>query len=122
MVESDDMLTDSDLDGIFAVARRQRADLPTDLRARILADADRVLPVVRHRPDPSTVLRGGGWARWLERLVWPTGLGLASAAGLAVGQSPALFERLLTAGVFESTLGYDVTYHLPVLAGLLGGY
>lgn len=122
MTERDDLLSDAEFDMLLDAARRDR-DVPGDLRARVLDDAAAVSAARSAAlPPRQTSARKRRIPGWIEGLIWPAGLAAATFAGLAVGQSPILYEQLTTAGVLNGSLGYDLTYHLPALVGLIGGY
>ena len=84
-----------ELDAVFAEARRETPGISEDLAARILSDADALVP----RPATATVSpEGGVWTQIRDALggwVAVGGLTTACAAGLAIGLiAPAAFPDL----------------------------
>ncbi len=71
-----------DLEAMFAAARQRPVDVPNDLMARVLADADRIAAM--RRPAPL-------WQQVRDALGgWPAvgGLVAASVAGVWIGVAP----------------------------------
>jgi hypothetical protein len=112
------MTTDRDtpdplLDALFAEARATAPALPDDLRARILADADKMLaPVVPSRPRFSLRSFLSGWL--------PTSVAggvTAAAAGFWIGvmATPMPVAALDMPIWVEGALDYFDTVTLPLL-------
>jgi hypothetical protein len=79
-----------ELEGLFAAARERRPELPDDLMARILADAQ---VVAAEREAPRPVPARGRWRAWLAELGgWPVvgGLVASTVAGLWIGAAQPL--------------------------------
>ena len=113
-------LSEDQLDALFAAARSADAMPGDDLVARLLADAE--AEQVRFAP-PEPVRREAPKAssRWLDWLLWPSGLAAAAVTGLWIGVAGAP-ELLLSADAFwESGVGIEIAYRLPAVSGLVEG-
>lgn len=108
------MMTDDDLNDLFAAAKAQSLQPPADLAARVLADADDVLvemsrPVApsRHKPNLWTKLSavlGGGGAM--------AGMVTATLAGFYIG-----FAQPKTSGFVPLVLGGEIA-ELDMMPGI----
>lgn len=117
---SKDWLSDADLDALFRDEATHAPLPPSDLMARILADAERVqseqLAVVPEAVKPSLwrKLLGG-----LQTAALPTGVGLAGVVGLWIGTSVAEpVVGLDLSGVYDSDFGLSLAHRFPGLTGL----
>lgn len=105
---------DTELDQLFAAARKERATLPDDLAVRIQTDAEAIR--LQNLPKPTRSI----WARALDGVYGWQGMGglvAASAAGLWIGMSapaflpdPASFLFSQDADYIVADLGLDASF------------
>lgn len=118
-------LDEADLDRLFAEARVDTPLPPSDLLARIEADAIRFQP-----PPPPLVAtpvprsaRGAWLLDLIGRVALPSGVVAAGLTGLWIGLSAggvvgADSFGASTLSLYDSELGMQMVYEFPVLAGL----
>jgi hypothetical protein len=114
-----DLSSDTDLDSLFAQARGAAAPLPADLSARLVAQAEAMLPPATG-PKPGSARGQRGWLSGLRGLLADlgggpglAGLSVAGVAGLWIG----FVQPEAVAGV-PGLLWEGAASVSPTLAGL----
>lgn len=116
--EHQDAVSDAALERLFAEAREATPLPPASLLARIEADAARMQP--RSVAVPAQPPK---WVRafdWLSRLAMPGSLATAALVGLWIGVSFGDQAGVYGTAMLDGTLGLQVAYDYPALAGLIG--
>lgn len=108
------MMTDHDLDSLFAAARADSPAPPAALTARVLADADAVL-LRQAAPETPAVAKTSLWAR-LAALFGGAGavagMATATVAGFYIG-----FAQPMNNGLLPAVLGGEIA-ELEMMPGL----
>lgn len=97
--------TNKNLDDLLAQVALQKPDVPSDLMARVLIDADRLQPRAM-APQPT-----GLWNALLDMIGgWPAvgGIAMAGVAGLWIGIAPPTGIDAFTSTVIGDTQAVDI--------------
>ena len=116
MTDEQPMLSNAELEALFAEARETSPELSSALRARLVSDA-----TIEHRSRQMKEPERRR-SRLFEWLAWPAGLTAACAAGLWIGLSSEPDVVLALDDVWNSDLGVEFAFRMPGLAGTVAGY
>ncbi|MCG6903711.1 MAG: dihydroorotate dehydrogenase [Rhodobacter sp.] len=112
-------LDETELDGLFAVARSHAPEPSRALLARVMADAE--AEIAAAAGVPATARGGSRFAAWLRGFgLWPAaGLATATLAGLMIGLvTPDTLDEL-TGGYLAAT-SYELNDLMPSYGDILG--
>jgi hypothetical protein len=113
MTMTDDRVNDTELEALFQEARAMPPQMPEELMARVLADAEAL------QPAPRAVR--GGWRAWIAALGGLPGMGglvTASCLGFWLGVAPPTGLPDLAGTV----LGVESTYEEDIGGGTYSAF
>ncbi|MCA8879225.1 MAG: hypothetical protein KDA73_04535 [Rhodobacteraceae bacterium] len=133
MTERDQPLTDPMLDELLAAARTDRSQPDVAFLSVLTDQAIAAMPADRAVASASATRRSdrhrSGWGGLLRRaeaiagpLLWPTGLVVPVLCGLWLGAWADARGYLDGGALAGSDLALGLSYHLPEMAALVGGY
>lgn len=108
---------EKNLDDLLVQAALQKPDVPADLMARVLIDADQM------QPQATSAQPAGLWDTLLEMIGgWPAvgGIAMAGVAGLWIGVAPPTGFETITSTVLGDTQTVDI-FGGDVLSSLSDG-
>ena len=94
-----------DLDDLLAQVAQNQPQVPRDLMARVLIDADQM------QPKPGAAPRAGVWAALMDMIGgWPAvgGIAMAGVAGLWIGVAPPNSLETVTSAVLGDAQTVDL--------------